>query len=74
MQEGIDNDKFASHPNGVYSKIAFNIAHNPIFYITEFVVCCLLLALAVIEHPALIKISAKDERISVVVSECIVPE
>ena len=67
-QEGIDNDKFASHPNGVYSKIAFTIAHNPFFYITEFVVCCLLLGLAVIEYPALVKIHATDERISVVVS------
>ncbi len=67
-QEGIDNDKFASHPNGVSSKIAFTIAHNPFFYITEFAVCCLLLGLAIIEYPALVKIHATDERMSVVVS------
>ena len=68
MQEGIDNDKFASHPNGVYSKIAFNIVHNPIFYITELVVCCLLLALAAIEEPALITAPASNQAIITVVS------
>ena len=44
--------------SGKYSKWAFSILHNPNVHIIEFVICCLLMGLAIIEEPTLINIPA----------------
>ena len=67
VREGIDNEKFASHPNGRYSKIAFNIVHHPLFYLFDLLVTCLLLSLAIIEDPSLIPVPSNRREVTIVV-------
>ena len=59
-KEGEDNNKFASHPNGKYSKVAYHLVHHPVVYMIDFIASCLLMALAIIEHPSLISYPANE--------------
>jgi hypothetical protein len=52
IREGEDNDKFYSHPTGKWSKIAYKILHHPAFHVFDLALSVLLMALALIEKPA----------------------
>ena len=56
LQEGKDNDLFKAHPQGRWSKLAYNILHHPAFYISDLVVSVLLMMLAILERPSVIKL------------------
>ncbi|XP_019852736.1 PREDICTED: two pore calcium channel protein 1-like isoform X2 [Amphimedon queenslandica] len=70
-KEGEDNNKFASHPNGKYSKVAYHLVHHPVVYMIDFIASCLLLGLAVIEHPSLIPYPANEEHKIIAVHTCL---
>ena len=55
VHEGEDNDAFTYHPAGKWSKLAYTILHNPVFYITDLVTSILLMLLAFIEVPTVIE-------------------
>ena len=71
VKEGEQNDKFASHPNGRYSKIAYHLFHHPVCYTIDFIASCLLLSLAIIETPSLIPYPANYEGLVIGVCVCI---
>ena len=68
VREGEDNEKFASHPNGWFSKKAYHIVHNPLFYTIDFIATVLLLLLALIEDPPVVNIPERWKAVVVTVS------
>ena len=52
MQEGAENDKLQHHPTDAKSYWAYKVIHNPVYYITECIVCMLLMLLVFLEWPA----------------------
>lgn len=69
MREGEDNEKFASHPNGQFSKRAYNIVHNRVFYTLDLFATVLLLLLALVEDPPVVNIPEKWKAVVVSVSQ-----
>ena len=69
IHEGEDNDKFVYHPVGKWSKLAYTILHNPIFYIIDLLVSILLMLLALIEKPAFFDQHGKENGAIVLVSQ-----
>lgn len=52
LQEGINNDKFFTHPKNTRALAAYLFAHNHLFYIMELLTGLLLLLLSLCEAPA----------------------
>jgi hypothetical protein len=52
IQEGQDNEKFSVHPRRWVDLPAYVVAHSVWFYVFSFVADLLLLALAIVEPPA----------------------
>lgn len=52
IQEGQDNEKFSAHPQRWVDLPAYVIAHSVWFYLLSFAADLLLLALAIVETPA----------------------
>ena len=57
FQEGENNDKFNSHPRDRNALPAYLVTHNLWFYSLDLAAALLLLSLAVIEKPAVFKVS-----------------
>lgn len=55
LEEGLDNDKFDTHPKTRKEYIAFRRCHNHIYYTIELLAPLCLMLLALIEEPATIK-------------------
>ena len=53
MKEGNKNEPLCHHPANAESYWAYMIINHPAYYITEVIVCVLLLLLAFLEKPAL---------------------
>ena len=51
MQEGVENEKLLHHPTDTKSYWAYMMIHHPVYYITELIVCVLLMLLAFLERP-----------------------
>ena len=51
VREGEDNDKFYKHPQGKWSKRAYQALHSTVYHVFNLCVCTLLLFLALMEHP-----------------------
>ena len=66
IREGEDNDKFYSHPTGKWSKIAYKILHHPAFHVFDLALSVLLMALALIEKPAVFG-TGSDEKPAITV-------
>ena len=54
LEEGIDNDKFDTHPKTQEQYKAFRRCHNHVYYITEVLTPFCLMLLALVEEPAAI--------------------
>lgn len=52
MKEGVENERFYHHPTDSKSFWAYLAIHHPMYYITEVIVCILLMLLAFIENPS----------------------
>ena len=68
VREGKDNEKFASHPNGRFSKMAYDIVHNRVFIIVDFIATVCLMLLALIEDPPIVNIPTTLKGLVVTVS------
>jgi two pore calcium channel protein 1 len=55
IREGEDNHKFYSHPTGKWSMIAYKILHHPVYHVFHLALSALLMALALLEKPAITK-------------------
>ena len=56
LQEGFENDSFASHPRDDSSRQAYRFVHSPAFHILDVFAAILLMALALVEEPAVDKL------------------
>lgn len=52
MQEGYDNEKFDSHPKSKEALPSYLVVHNVYFYALDLLASWVLLALALVERPA----------------------
>lgn len=52
LKEGIENERLCHHPTDSKSFWAYMAIHHPAYYITEVIVCVLLMFLAFIEKPS----------------------
>ena len=56
LQEGVENEKLWHHPTDAKSYWAYMVIHNPVYYISEFLTCVLLMLLAFLEKPTFIAV------------------
>ena len=56
LQEGENNDKFYSHPKSQNALPAYLITHNTWFYVLDLCAALLIMALALVEKPAVFKV------------------
>ncbi|XP_067935277.1 two pore channel protein 1-like [Watersipora subatra] len=52
LEEGVNNEKFDTHPKSHKALPAYLIAHHPFFHVMDLFASLLLLSLAIIERPA----------------------
>ena len=50
LKEGAENEQLCDHPTDVKSYWAYTAIHHPAYYITEVIVCVLLMLLAFLER------------------------
>ena len=67
MKEGVENERLCHHPTDAKSFWAYNAIHHPAYYITEVIVCILLMLLAFIENPSLFHVPVQ---VSILISIC----
>ncbi len=72
VNEGEDNDKFIHHPMGKWSKMAYTILHNPVFYVADLLVSILLMALALMEKPTFFEDAGEENSTMLNVRQVIV--
>lgn len=51
LAEGLEDEDLDNHPTNARCYRAYRVFHNPVYYITELIVCILLLLLGFIEEP-----------------------
>lgn len=56
MQEGVENEKLWHHPTDAKSYWAYMVIHHPVYYISEFMTCVLLMLLAILERPTFLDV------------------
>jgi len=56
LQEGEENEKLYHHPSSAISYWAYKVLHNPVYYISEFVVSVILMFLAFLEKPTFLDV------------------
>ena len=56
LLEGVENEKLWHHPTDAKSYWAYKVIHNPVYYVTEFLTCLLLMLLAFLERPTFINV------------------
>jgi two pore calcium channel protein 1 len=55
LEEGLDNDKFNSHPKTKEEYVAFRRCHNKVYYTIELLPPLFLMLMALLEKPATIR-------------------
>ena len=56
LKEGANYEHLSYHPSDARRYIAYKVIHHPVYYVTEVLVCVMLMLLAFLEDPTYIDV------------------